>query len=67
MKNSNKIESFILREIKDLGYSVENNEVRTVLESSIEFAEIATKKELREYIEQSLELIPSSLLQGDVK
>lgn len=64
-RKSKKIERFILNEIQDLGYSIENSEVREVFESALEFAELASKEELKNYIEGSLELIPSRFLQGD--
>ena len=64
--NKIKVEGFVLNEIRDLGYSVDNSQVKDVLENAVEFAEIATKRELIQYIEESLELIPSTFLQGDV-
>lgn len=67
MKNKLRMEYLIKKEIKDLGYSVENGNkyIDDLIENAIEFSEIASKKELKEYIENSLELIPSSALQGD--
>lgn len=56
------IEKLIAKNIKDLGYDLENPSVKNVFDSAVDFSEIASKKELIEYIEGQLGLIPNNLL-----
>lgn len=59
-------EKLVKYTIEQMGYSLRNEHVQDVFENAVEAAEILTRKEVVRLIEESLEVIPSHLLQGDV-